>query len=342
TCTGLFCDAVLLILGVLSRSEAKCSSTTFYKNCWIRPFPGILIDLVESQKRGAQLLKFYRESTAQQCSKTCCLTQNAVSEQFKMYYDDSFYKILLCIHIYCICVCVIIIHPGWSLSLSALPIGVDPDLLVFGKYPVKNEESSLLSWTKLPSRFNDSEGPGSEKRHYNRRPFPTLSSTADSQLATHKGFESSSTSRRGPVENPIDSVTLEAGVTRELPATLDHTHEASISRERAILLSPVTVTKPLPEAHNPAHLNGSKQHPNETKGTTGKNQTSDDETGVEKPSWELVPSVLLVPIVLCTLVSFLCCFIVFFAASHQRRKRGYYKPKWKDHLIKCVLLTPRT
>lgn len=67
---------VLLVLDLVVKSDCLCTPTTFYKNCWIRRFPGLLIDLQESQKRGAQVLKIYAEVSSQQCSRNCCLQRN--------------------------------------------------------------------------------------------------------------------------------------------------------------------------------------------------------------------------------------------------------------------------
>lgn len=67
---------LLTVLSLVCHTEARCSPTSYYKNCWIRRFPGIFIDVEESQRRGAQLLKYYQEETALKCSRTCCLTRN--------------------------------------------------------------------------------------------------------------------------------------------------------------------------------------------------------------------------------------------------------------------------
>ncbi|XP_038010906.1 MANSC domain-containing protein 4 isoform X2 [Motacilla alba alba] len=69
---------VLLLLGLPEDSQCLCSPTAFYKNCWIRRFPGLLVDLRESRRRGAQLLKGYAEISPQQCSRTCCLLRNGI------------------------------------------------------------------------------------------------------------------------------------------------------------------------------------------------------------------------------------------------------------------------
>ena len=71
---------VLTLLSLVCGAEAsRCSPTSYYKNCWIRRFPGVFIDVEESQRRGAQLLQNYQEDSALKCSRTCCLTRNCKS-----------------------------------------------------------------------------------------------------------------------------------------------------------------------------------------------------------------------------------------------------------------------
>lgn len=78
---------LLTVLSLVCHTESACSPTSYYKNCWIRRFPGIFIDVEESQRRGAQLLKYYQEETALKCSRTCCLTRNC---EYPLLFSSSF------------------------------------------------------------------------------------------------------------------------------------------------------------------------------------------------------------------------------------------------------------
>ncbi|RXN02721.1 MANSC domain-containing 4 [Labeo rohita] len=70
--------SLLWILGLICSSDSSCSPTSYYKSCWIRRYPGLYVDIEESQRRGAHILKLYQEESALKCSRACCLTRNCV------------------------------------------------------------------------------------------------------------------------------------------------------------------------------------------------------------------------------------------------------------------------
>lgn len=68
--------SVMWIVGLICYSDCTCSQTSFYKSCWIRRYPGVYVDVEESQRRGAHVLNIYHEDTASKCSRSCCTTSN--------------------------------------------------------------------------------------------------------------------------------------------------------------------------------------------------------------------------------------------------------------------------
>ncbi|XP_037538957.1 MANSC domain-containing protein 4-like [Nematolebias whitei] len=126
---------LVTVLSLVCHTESRCSPTTYYKNCWIRRFPGIFINMEESQRRGAQLVKFYQEESALKCSRTCCLTKNFSCNLAIFHYNSSQEN---CFHLLCPTLeSCILTHRG-NVVLYNITKGVDPDLLVFGKYFTSN------------------------------------------------------------------------------------------------------------------------------------------------------------------------------------------------------------
>ncbi|XP_041113061.1 MANSC domain-containing protein 4-like [Polyodon spathula] len=353
---------VLIILGFLCSTESKCSPTTFYKNCWIRRFPGIFIDVIESQWKGAQLQKFYREDTAQKCSRTCCLARN-VSCNLAVFHYETTQNTANCFHLHCPTLESCVHSRSSNTILYTITKGIDPDLLVFGKHPT----SSLRLWTNLSSsRFNSSDSSSSDKRQFHRLPFSTnpaqtsLPSIHESLLPSTSWEPSSSSG--SSTSTPVPTITTWASssttvvsVPNETQPTIGYssrtttttpsstTTTASLSAEtHPQFTAASTVTKPYSNiAAIPSNLDSSK-YPNETKGYVSRNHTSEEEPSTLAPFWEAATDTLLVPVMICSAV-FVCCCTVLCAAGWRSRKRGRYKPGWKAdrgsmRLIKYVMV----
>ncbi|XP_056137656.1 MANSC domain-containing protein 4-like [Lampris incognitus] len=157
----------LLFLGLLCRAESSCSPTSYYKNCWIRRFPGLLIDMEESQRRGAQLLKSYQEETALKCSRTCCLARN-FSCNLAVFHYDVVQENVNCFHLHCPTLESCILTYRSNVVLYNITKGLDPDLLVFGKYFTSN----VRVLPHFYARVNASEPLASDKRQFSRPLLP--------------------------------------------------------------------------------------------------------------------------------------------------------------------------
>ncbi|KAL4005505.1 hypothetical protein ACER0C_005218 [Sarotherodon galilaeus] len=163
---------LLAVFSLVCGVESRCSPTSYYKNCWIRRFPGIFIDIEESQRRGAQLLKHYQEETALKCSRTCCLTRN-FSCNLAIFHYDTTQEILNCFHLHCPTLESCILSHRDNVVLYNITKGVDPDLLVFGKYFTSNVRVLPHHY----SRNNASEPLLSDKRQFIHPPPPVKPST---------------------------------------------------------------------------------------------------------------------------------------------------------------------
>ncbi|NXG56100.1 MANS4 protein, partial [Hemiprocne comata] len=320
---------VLLVLGLAEESDSLCSPTTFYKNCWIRHFPGLLIDLRESQKRGAQVLKIYAEVSPQQCSRTCCLLRN-VSCNLAVFYHVALYGNMNCLHMSCPALESCILKARINVTLYNITTGMDPDLLIFEKLTSKepNTYSSLNKYEKQ----NSTKATEWERCQHHNATSSSLLLQSPSSTTSHSLTSNTYTSSTRLMTQNTEVTTYSRAET--FPPD-DHfakrTSTASVSTRSITSSDKKTVcstlipksAEVLSHMPTPPRLNSSKQHLNETKGYSGRNYTSDNEA----PAWEAAAlGVWLIPVVLCSSLILLCCCTVAFTAGHCRNRRGQYKP----------------
>ncbi|NXJ38929.1 MANS4 protein, partial [Ciconia maguari] len=321
---------VLLVLGLAVESDSLCSPTTFYKNCWIRRFPGLLIDLQESQKRGAQVLKIYAEVSAQQCSRTCCLLRN-VSCNLAVFYHGAIHENMNCLHMSCPALESCILKARINVILYNITTGIDPDLLIFEKLTSKapNSHSSLSRY----ERQNSTKATEWERCQHHNATSTSLLLQAPSSTTSHGLTANTYTSSTSLMVQKTEITTYSRAETFPLD---DHfakrTSITSVSTRSITSLDKKTVpstlisksAEVLSHMPTPPRLNSSKQHLNETKGYSGRNYTSDNEA----PAWEAAAlGVWLIPVVLCSSLIFLCCCtVVAFTTGRCRNRRGQYKP----------------
>ncbi|NXA71280.1 MANS4 protein, partial [Mohoua ochrocephala] len=316
---------VLLLLGLAGESQCLCSPTAFYKNCWIRRFPGLLLDLRESQRRGARLLKGYAEISAQQCSRACCLLRN-VSCNLAVFYRGAIHENRNCLHMSCPALESCILKAGVDVILYNITAGIDPDLLIFEK--LKSQEPNAHSSASKPKRQHSTKTPEWGRcQHHNA----TMSGSPLLRAP------SAATSRGLPANTHTPSWSLTAQRTEgaaysraETSPAGDHFAKRTSSRSVTSSDKKTAHSAPSPRpaevlSHvaTPPRLNSSKQHLNETKGYSGRNSTSDNEAA----AWEAAAlGVWLIPVVLCSSLLCLCCCTVALTAGRCSYRRGHYKP----------------
>ncbi|NXB81803.1 MANS4 protein, partial [Donacobius atricapilla] len=314
---------VLLLLALAGECQCLCSPTALYRNCWIRRFPGLLVDLRESQRRGARLLKGYAEISPQQCSRTCCLLRN-VSCNLAVFYHGAIHENRNCLHVSCPALESCILKAGVDVILYNITTGTDPDLLIFEK--LKSQEPNAHSSVSKPERQHSTKTPEWGRcQHHNattsgssllRAPPAAVSHGSPANTRTPSwGLtvqRTEGTARRAET-SPADIAFAKRTSSRSVTSSDKTAHSAS-SPKPAEALSHVP-TSP--------RLNSSKQHLNETKGYSGRNSTSDTEAA----AWEAAAlGVWLIPVVLCSSLLCLCCCTVALTAGHCGYRRGHYKP----------------
>ncbi|KFP91846.1 MANSC domain-containing protein 4, partial [Apaloderma vittatum] len=318
---------VLLVLGLAVESESLCSPTTFYKNCWIRRFPGLLIDLQESRKRGAQVLKIYAEVSPQQCSRTCCLLSN-VSCNLAVFYYGAIHENMNCLHMSCPALESCILKARTNVILYNITTGIDPDLLLFEK--LTSQKPNTQSSTSNYKMLNCTKTTELERCQYHNATSSSLLLQAPSSTTSHGSTANPHTSSKSLMVQKTEVTTYSRAETfppndrftgRTSTTSVSRTITSSDKKTVHSTLIPKSA-KVLSHMPTPPHLNSSKQHSNETKGYSGRNYTSD-----EAPAWEAAAlGIWLIPVVLCTSLIFLCFCTVAFTAGHCRNKKGQYKP----------------
>ncbi|NXD28681.1 MANS4 protein, partial [Spelaeornis formosus] len=298
---------VLLFLGLAGESQCLCSLTAFYKDCWIRHFPGLLVDLPESQRRGVQLLKVYAEISPQQCSRTCCLLKN-VSCNLAVFYHGAIHENRNCLHMSCPTLESCILKAGVDVILYNITTGIDPDLLIFEK--LKSQEPNAHSSASKSERQHSTKTPESERcQHHNattsaspllRAPPAATSHSLPANIHTPSWSlavqEIEGTAYSRAETSPADTAFAKRTSSRSVTRSDKIAHSASSPKSAGVLSHMLT----------PPHLNSSKQHLNETKGYSGRNSTSDSEAA----AWEAAAlGVWLIP-VLCSSLLCLCCCTV--------------------------------
>ncbi|KAM8821810.1 MANSC domain-containing protein 4 [Eudromia elegans] len=317
---------MLLVLGWAMESNCLCSPTTFYKNCWIRRFPGLLIDLQESQRRGAQVLKIYSEASSQQCSRTCCLLKN-VSCNLAVFYHGAPQDNMNCLHMSCPALESCILKARINTILYNITAGIDPDLLIFEK--VTPKEPNTRSSLNKNERQNSTKMPELERCQQNNVTSSDLLPPSPSSTTSHGLIDTFSTSLE---VQKFEVTTLPRPATFLLDdhfakktSTISVSTKSLTSSDQRTVHSALTTGSPEALSHvpTPPRLNSSKQHLNDTKGYSGRNYTSENEA----PAWEAVAlGVWLIPVVLCSSLIFLCCCTVVLASGCCRKRRGQFKP----------------
>ncbi|TSK13437.1 MANSC domain-containing protein 4 [Bagarius yarrelli] len=243
------------ILSLVRYTHSECSSISYYRECWIRRFPGLQVDVEESQRRGAQLLRIYRGDSGQNCSRTCCLTTNFSCNVAVFHYNTTQDR-FNCFHLQCPTLQSCILQQRAHVIVYNVTKGMDPDLLIFGKpFPFNAQVLSHLA------SLNISDPSGTDKRQFNRphvepssSPNPTISSTATKHttgtptstffIPTLSSFSDSSTQHN---QDKRAGLEIQQSTTPNRPSQLISTHNVGNPSTYPTIIS---TTKTFPASRN--------------------------------------------------------------------------------------------
>ncbi|KAM4035387.1 MANSC domain-containing protein 4 [Anomaloglossus baeobatrachus] len=319
---SLLLFSLLDVPWIFCLSSALCPHTAFYHGCWIRRFPGLFISFSGSEQRGARLLQRRPEPSAQMCSRKCCHQESC---NVAVFYSETSAESGDCHLVHCPEPESCVLQLQERSVLYTVTAGVDPDLLVFDQLGhIDVNPRSSLKWERLNiSRVPPTLGPSMEPHSLPTRPHDELPTQ-------HPPAQ---------LPSPADSALRSLAPTYSPPLTA--TDAASIPPEPNKGAPPSSPPLDQPDLQSPAHLDSSKQHVNETKGHSGRNQTYEGDTEDPADTWaNLWP----LPTMIGSTVTLLCCCsgILAFGCC-RRRRRGRYRP-WraprtgKRTLITCTLL----
>ncbi|NXE89652.1 MANS4 protein, partial [Menura novaehollandiae] len=315
---------LLLLLALAGHRQPLCSPAACYESCWIGRFPGLRLDLRESWRRGAQLLRGYAAASPQQCSRACCLRSD-VSCNLAVFYHGAIHEDMNCLHVSCPALESCILKAGVDVVLYNITTGIDPDLLIFEK-PKSKEPNAHSSLGKSERQHSTKTPEGGRCHHHN----------ATGSASPLLPAPSATTSHGLPANTYTPSTSLAVQKTKVTTYTRAETfprddHFAKRTSTRSVSSSEQTghsalasqAAKALSHVPTPPRLNSSKQHFNETKGSSGRNSTPESET----PAWEAAAlGVWLIPVVFCSSLLCLCCCTVALSAGRGGCRRGHYKP----------------
>ncbi|XP_018107393.1 MANSC domain-containing protein 4 [Xenopus laevis] len=344
-CAGFLLLTLLYVPKTLGRPSTLCPQTYFYHDCWIRRFPGLFLNLPVSEQHGAQLLQTEMEPSAQRCSRKCC--DQAPPCNLAVSFLDNRQGRVSCHLVHCPHPESCILHQKDSAILYTITAGIDPDLLVFEKlgHIDLNPRSSLKLHrlntsgavappVPLPQSFLPSQDLQPAQQSSALPKSPTESSPPPT--SSHPSLPTSSHDSLPHPPCPGDSSLRSFPPTKSSLSTPPYVSETnSVSQSKTSSLAdtahsedPLTtlapVGQPIPNLHSPAHLDSNKQHVNDTKGHSGKNQSSSAEVEDASGTWL---GLWLFPGLVGSSVALLCCCSgIMMLGCCRGRKRGRYRP----------------